>query len=112
MSPDGSRAYIGHNATYDKSDNRFYLDYGRPPNIRPKDALADQFHVFDTSDWRKIGTIKAKFPFWSAVTSTDGKTLYALAPQRHSIEVIDTAKMHQTSSFKVGGSPALAIVAP
>ncbi len=111
-SPDGSRAYIGYNATYDKSDNRFYLDYGRPPNTRPTDALADQFHVFDTSDWRKIGTIKAKFPFWSAVTSTDGKTLYAVAPQRHSIEVIDAAKKHQTGSFKVGGSPALALVAP
>jgi hypothetical protein len=34
------------------------------------------------------------------------------SPHKHSIAVIDTEKMHETRAFKIGGSPALAIVAP
>jgi hypothetical protein len=112
-SPDRSRLYLGYNGEYDRSyDNRFYLDYGRPPNLRPNNALADEFRVLDTRTWRKIGTIKTKMAFWSAVTGNDGKMLYAMAPQKHSILVIDTAKMRQIRILKVGGAPALALVAP
>jgi hypothetical protein len=112
-SPDGTRLYLGYNSDYDRHyDNRFYLDYGRPPNLRPNDATAREFRVLDTRTWRKVGTIRTKMPFWSAVTANDGKTLYAMAPQKHSILVIDTAKMHQTRTLKVGGAPALALVAP
>jgi len=113
ISPDGSRIYLGFNRDYDRSyDNRFYLDYGRPPNLRPNNATAGEFRVFDTRTWRKIGTIKTKMPFWTAVTANDGKTLYAMAPQKHSILVLDTVKMRQTRVLKVGGAPALALVAP
>jgi hypothetical protein len=112
-SPDGSRLYLGYNRNYNRPyDNRFYLDYGRPPNLRPNDSTAGEFRVLDTHSWRKIGTIKTQMPFWSAVTSTDGKVLYAMAPQKHSILIIDTVKMHQIAIFKVGGTPALALVAP
>jgi DNA-binding beta-propeller fold protein YncE len=112
-SPDGSRIYLGYNNTYDRhSDNRFYLDYGRPPNIRPAYATADQFLVFDTHTWTKLGTIKTKMPFWSATVTKDGMKLYATAPQKHSILVIDTEKMRQSGVIKVGGAPALAVVAP
>jgi hypothetical protein len=112
-SPDGSRLYLGFNKDYDHSyDNRFYLDYGRPPNLRPNDALAFEFRVLDTRTWRKLGTIKTKMSFWSAVTSNDGKLLYAMAPQKHSILVIDTVKMHQMRILKIGGAPTLALVAP
>jgi hypothetical protein len=112
-SPDGIRLYLGYNRNYNRSyDNRFYLDYGRPPNVRPNDSTAGEFRVLDTHTWHKIGTIKTQLPFWSAVTSTDGKLLYAMAPQKHSILVIDTVKMRQIGSFIVGGSPALALVAP
>jgi len=112
-SPDGSRVYLGYNRDYDRSyDNRFYLDYGRPPNLRPNNATASEFHVLDTRTWRKIGTIKTRMPFWSAVTGNDGKTLYAMAPQKHSILVIDTEKMRQIRILKVAGTPALALVAP
>jgi hypothetical protein len=111
-SPDGSRVYLGYNRDYDRSDNRFYLDYGRSPNVRPETAVAYEFRVFDTSTWRKLGTIKTKMPFWSAVTAKDGTMLYAMAPQKHSILVIDTVKMRQTRAFKVGGAPAMALVAP
>jgi molybdopterin synthase catalytic subunit len=58
------------------------------------------------------GTIKTKMPFWSAAISRDGKMLYAMAPQKHSILVIDTVKMHQTGILKVGGAPTLALIAP
>ena len=68
--------------------------------------------MLDTRTWRKIGTIKTKMPFWSAVTRNDGKMLYAMAPQKHSILVIDTAKMRQIRILKVGGTPALTLVAP
>jgi hypothetical protein len=112
-SPDGSRVYLGYNNEYERSyDNRFYLDYGRPPNLRPNNATAGEFRVLDTRNWRKIGTIKTKMPFWSAVTGNDGKMLYAMAPQKHSILVIDTVKMRQIRILKVGGAPTLALVAP
>ncbi len=112
-SPDGSRVYLGYNRDYDRHyDNRFYLDYGRPPNLRPNDATAGEFRVFDTLTWRKVGTVKTKMPFWSAVAGNDGKMLYAMAPQKHSILVIDTVKMRQIGILKVGGTPALALVAP
>jgi hypothetical protein len=113
ISPDGSRVYLGYNSEYDRSyDNRFYLDYGRPPNLRPNNALAGEFRVLDTHSWRKIGTIKTKLPFWSAVIGPNGKMLYAMAPQKHSILVIDAEKMRQIRILKVGGTPALALVAP
>jgi hypothetical protein len=112
-SPDGSRLYLGYNGDYDRHyDNRFYLDYGRPPNIRPNNATAAEFRVFDTHTWRKIGTIKAKMQFWSAAITNDGKTLYATVPLKHTILVIDTAKMHEVRQLKVGGAPTLALVAP
>jgi len=112
-SPDGSRLYVGYHKDYARYyDNRFYLDYGRPPNVRPNAATASEFHVLDTHTWRKIGTIRTKMPFWSAVTGNDGKMLYATVPQKHSILVIDTAKMRQIRILKVGGIPALALVAP
>jgi hypothetical protein len=113
VSPDGSRVYLGYNRDYDRSyDNRFYLDYGRPPNLRPNNATAGEFRVLDTQTWRKIGTIKTKMSFWSAVTGNDGRVLYAMVPQRHSILVIDTVKMREIGILKVGGAPALALVAP
>ncbi len=111
-SPDGSRVYLGYNNDYDRSDNRFYLDYGRPPNVRRSNSVAYEFHVIDTHSWRKIGTIKSKMAFWSAVTGKDGKTIYAMSPQKHSIVVLDTVKMRQSRILKVGGAPTLALVAP
>ncbi len=113
VSPDGRRIYLGYNASYNRlSDHRFYLDYGRPPNLRPNNETAHEFKVFDTDSWKKIGTIKTKVPFWSAAISADGKILYATVPSKHSILVMDTGKMRQTRELKVGGSPTLAIVAP
>jgi DNA-binding beta-propeller fold protein YncE len=112
-SPDGGRIYLGFNTGYDRHyDNRFYLDYGRPPNLRPENATADEFRVVDTQSWKKIGTIKTKMPFWSAAIANDGKTLYAMAPQKHSILVIDTEKMRETRVLQVGVAPTLAVVAP
>jgi DNA-binding beta-propeller fold protein YncE len=113
ISADGSKIYLGYNNSYDHAyDNRFYLDYGRPPNLRPNDAMAGEFQVFDTGTWKKIGTIKTQMPFWSAALGNDDKTLYAMAPQKHSILVIDTASLHQTRVLKVGGAPSLALIAP
>jgi hypothetical protein len=112
-SPDGSRVYLGYNTDYDRHyDNRFYLDYGRPPNLRPNDATVGEFRVLDTRMWKKVGTIRTKMPFWTAVIGNDGNVLYAMAPQKHSILVIDTVKMRQVRTLKVGGAPALAVVAP
>ena len=112
-SPDGSKVFLGYNRDYDRySDNRFYLDYGRPPNHRPSNAMTSEFRVFDTTNWRKIGTVKTKTPFWSAAMGGDGKMLYALAPQKHLILVIDTAKLRQVRAIQVAGTPTLAIVAP
>jgi len=68
--------------------------------------------VFDTRTWKRIGTIRTKMAFWSAAIGSDGKMLYAMAPQKHSILVIDAVKMRQIRVLKVAGTPALALVAP
>lgn len=112
-SPDGSRLFLGYHTDYDKhSDNRFYLDYGRPPNVRPGDSTAYEFRVFDTQTWRKIATIHTKLPCWSAVISNDGQRLYATSPRKHSIVVIDTASKHVIRTLKISGTPVLAAVSP
>jgi hypothetical protein len=112
-SPDGSKLYLGYNDSYDhQADSKFYLHYGRSPNIRPVEETANEFHVFDTQTWKKIGKIKTKMPFWSAAIAHDGTKLYAMVPEKHSILVIDTEKKRQTGVLKVGGAPALAVVAP
>lgn len=111
-SPDGSKIFLGHNSEYVKSlDNRFYLDYGRPPNVRPNDSIVYQFRIVDTHTWRKVGTIRTKMPCWSAAISSDGKLLYAMSPEKHSILVIDTTTKHTIHTLKVDGTPALALVA-
>lgn len=112
-SPDGSRVFLGYNTDYDKhSDNRFYLDYGRPPNVRPGDSTAYEFRVFDTQTWHKIATIRTKVPCWSAAISSDGNLLYATSPRKHSIVVIDTTKRHVMRTLKIAGTPALVLVSP
>ncbi len=112
-SPDGSKLYLGYRDVYERSsDNRFYLDYGRPPNARPAGSTPKEFRVYDTRTWRKIGSIGTKMPFWSAVAGGDGRWLYAMVPRKHTILVIDTAAMRQTGTISVGGMPTLALVAP
>jgi hypothetical protein len=113
VSPDGGRLYLGYKSSFFRGyDNRFYLEYGRSPNIRPAEANAEEFRIYDTQTWKKLGKIKTKMPFWSAAISHDGTKLYAMVPQKHSILVVDTEKKHQTGVLKVGGAPALAVVAP
>lgn len=108
-SPDGSRIYLGYNRS---PDTRFYLDYDRSAELHPRFETADEFQVYDTSTWRRLGTIKTQRPFWSAVAGNDGKSLYELAPNQHSVLVIDTATMREVRSIPLGGMPALALVAP
>jgi len=112
-SPDGTKLFLGYREAYERaSDNRFYLDYGRPPNVRPAGTTPNEFRVYDTRTWRKIGKIDTKMSFWSAVAGNDGRWLYAMVPKKHSILVIDTVAMRQTGSINVGGMPTLALVAP
>jgi DNA-binding beta-propeller fold protein YncE len=113
VSPDGNRLYLGYKSNFFRGyDNRFYLEYGRSPNIRSAEANADEFRIFDTQTWKKLGKIKTKTPFWSAAINHDGTKLYAMVPQKHSILIVDTEKKHQIGVLKVGGAPALAVVAP
>jgi len=109
ISPDGSKVYVGYSHN---PENRFYLDYGHDSSARFDFATADEFQAFDTGTWRGIGTIRTSMPFWSASVSSDGKSLYALVPKKHTLLVIDTRAMRQTRSIDVGGMPALALVAP
>jgi YVTN family beta-propeller protein len=94
-SPDGTKVYIGNSR-----------------DLNAANAIAREIRVYDTTTWRKLGTIKTSLPFWSTVTSPDGKYLYALAPEQHSILVIDAATMRELRTINVGAMPALALVAP
>lgn len=94
-SPDGGKIYIGNSYSTNAAN-----------------AIAREIRVYDTNTWRKLGTIKTSVPFWSTVTSSDGKYLYALAPEQHSILVIDARTMHEIRTISVGALPALAIAVP
>jgi YVTN family beta-propeller protein len=56
--------------------------------------------------------MKTSIPFWSAVVSPDGKRLYAVVPEQHSILVIDPSTMREVRTINVGAMPAIALVAP
>lgn len=92
-------------------NDKVYLGYSHSPQAMPN-SLADEFRVYNTSSWKKEGTIKTAFPFWSATLSKDGNRLYALAPQQHYLMVINTQSMKQLRTLDVGSMPALALVAP
>ena len=94
-SPDGSKVYLGFSHS-----------------LNAANANAREIRVYDTKTWRKLGSIKTSLPFWSTVASPDGKYLYALAPEQHSILVIDALTMREVRTISVGALPALAIVAP
>jgi YVTN family beta-propeller protein len=108
-SPDGSRLYVGYS---NDPNTRFYLDFDRSATDSPRTQTVNELRVFDTSSWRRAGTIRTRAPFWSAVSTSDGKLLYATSPESHSLLVIDAATMHETRAIPVGGTPSVAIVAP
>lgn len=94
-SPDGSKIYIGNHHA-----------------VNGVNVNAREIRVYDTKTWKKLASMKTSIPFWSAVVSLDGKRLYAIVPEEHSILVIDTSTMKEIRSMKVGAMPALAVVAP
>lgn len=108
LSPDGSRLYLGYSRS---PNNRFYLDYDRSAALNPRRQSVDEIRVFDTKTWDRIGNIKTSAPLWTAVTANNGRLLYALSPESHSVLVIDTTTMRETRAMPVGGMPALALVA-
>jgi YVTN family beta-propeller protein len=109
VSSDGSRLYVGYS---NDPNTRFYLDFDRSATDSPRTQTVNQIRVFDTGTWRREGTIKTSSPFWTAVSTSDGKLLYATSPESHSVLVIDTATMHETRSMPVGGTPSLLMVTP
>ena len=94
-SPDGAIVYVG---------------YG--PATPDGMATSAELRVFDTSRWRRLGSIKTSVPFWSASISNDGKFVYATIPEEHRVLVIDATTLHEISTISVGRVPALALVAP
>lgn len=108
-SPDSGRLYVGYSHSPNK---RFYLDYGRSEVENPRVQDADEIRVFNTGTWHKVGTIKIKKSLWTAAIANDGRMLYVLSPQSHTVDVINTADMHEVRAIPVGGMPALALVSP
>jgi hypothetical protein len=96
-SPDGTKVYLG---------------YGRSDDLNQAIAGADKFRVFDTATWEQLGSIRTSVPFWSAVASNDGKFIYAIVPEQHSVLGIDATTLHETRAIDVWRTPALAAVAP
>jgi hypothetical protein len=97
LSPDGSRLYLGYNSQYDRHyDNRFYLDYGRPPNLRPHIARwPANFVCLIPAPGERSAPLRPRRRSGAPSIGSDGKMLYAMAPQKHSILVIDAVKMRQ-----------------
>jgi hypothetical protein len=92
-----------------RDGSRVYLGYS---HSNAANAIAREIRVFDTATWRRLATIKTSVPFWSIAADTENNRLYALAPEQHTILVIDSQTMREIRSIPVGAMPALAIVAP
>jgi YVTN family beta-propeller protein len=94
-SPDGTIVYVG---------------YG--PATPDGMATSGELRVFDTSTWQQVGSIKTSVPFWSVSISNDGKLVYAVAPEKDRVLVIDATTLQEISTISVGRVPALVLVAP
>jgi DNA-binding beta-propeller fold protein YncE len=94
-SPDGANIYLGYG--------------GAATNNM---STAQELRVFDTATWQQLRGFRASIPFWSAVISKDGKTIYALVPEGHGVLVIDAVTGREKRAISVGKTPALALIAP
>ena len=94
-SPDGGKLYLGYGGI-------------APDGMSAATGLA----VFDTTTWKRLGSVQTSVPFWSAVVSHDGKQIYAIAPEQHRVLVIDTVTLQERRVIQVGNIPSLALVAP
>lgn len=88
-------------------DAKVYLGY-RPEQT---DMFAG-LRVLDAATGHSLGGVQTSVPFWSAALSNDGKLIYALAPERHRVLVIDTATLQELRAIDVGGTPSLALIVP
>jgi DNA-binding beta-propeller fold protein YncE len=68
--------------------------------------------MLDTATWQQLAKFPTSIPFWSAAASNDGRFLYAIAPEQHSVLVIDIATREEKRPIRVGETPSLALVAP
>jgi outer membrane protein assembly factor BamB len=75
-------------------------------------STSRELRIFDTSTWQQLGKFPTSVPFWSAAASNDGRLLYALAPEQHSVLVIDIATGEERQPIRIGETPSLALVAP
>lgn len=91
-SPDNARVYVG---------------YGQEQT----DMWAG-LRALDVATGHVLGGVLTSVPFWSTALSKDGKLIYALAPEQHTILVIDTATLQELRTIDVGRTPSLALVAP
>jgi hypothetical protein len=89
---------------------KLYIGYG--PVTPDGMATSKELRVFDTSTWQQLEKVPTSSPFWSAVSSKDGKLLYAIVPELHAVLVIDSATLRQIRAIDVGLTPSLALVAP
>ena len=93
-------------------NKRFYLDFDRSAEQSPRMQLEDTIRVFDTGNWSVTANLTPSTPVWSAVTSSDGKSLYAMSSYAHNVLAFNTAGLRETRAMQVGNMPALALVAP
>jgi hypothetical protein len=98
-SPEGAKVYLGY-GPLDDSMNGSGM------------ATSKEIRALDTATWHDLGSLQTSVPFWSAAASTDGRLLYAIAPEQQSVLVIDAATMEEKQTIHLGNTPSLALVAP
>jgi hypothetical protein len=89
---------------------KIYLGYG--PKTPDGTATSAELRIFDTTTWQQRDSFRTSVPFWSAVASKDGKSIFAIVPKEHGILAIDVVTLQEKRMIRVGITPALALVAP
>jgi len=67
----------------------------RPAEQQNQDSSALPDPVIEewTRPWKQLGRVQTSVLFWSAVSSHDGKYVYAVAPAQHRVFVIDAVML-------------------
>jgi hypothetical protein len=95
LSGDGSTVYFGDQTT-----------------ALPYSAACDQIVSAESATLTRRQTVKTPLPFFSFALSSDGKTAYAVSPEKSTMTVMDLESGKPLRQFQVGQTPTMVFPIP
>ncbi len=73
---------------------------------------ARQIRIFDAATWTRLGVVSTSVPIQSAIATSDGSMIYAVAWERDALLAIDPIAMRELRTMHVGATPVPMAIAP